>query len=1078
MESNKDREQTPQERLISLLEEMFQLNEPDLDFGLYKIMHAKSERVKAFIKTDLPKIIRETLASSSSVKGRTQVQEEEVYDHIHRFFGRYYNEGDFLSRRHFTRETKSQAATYAVPYDGREVYLHWANRDQYYTKSAEQLMDFEFDPSKSPDTNSFISELSGEAFPVVCKLVDAEEGEHGNVKELADKERTIVLHQKEPVALLTSEGGGQKLILKFEFRRKTKNYLSNERENELKVRYKASNKGDLPLLDMTDCILDAMPEVASRYKKILSSTAKTDKIKKRPLLAKYLSKYIGSKTKDYFIHKDLEGFLKRELDFYIKNEIMRLDVLDGATKAVPFENRLAEIRALRTIAYYLIDFLAQLENFQRKLWLKKKFVVGAEYCVTLSLISPEYHAEIAKNKKQINEWIKLFAIDELDGYSKPLTAKFLRSNPSLLIDTRFFSQEFKEAVVSSMDLSQLNGTLICAENSQALRLLRKQHSSSLASIYIDPPYNTNASSIIYKNGYKGSSWLSMMLERLEIAKELLAQNGVICVAIDDAQFPELRRMMLDIFSYDLGVAVVRSNPAGRGSKIQLASAHEYALFFGKDAAAKPSHLPPTEKQLKRYPDEDARSRYDWTNFVRGGTDWKRTDVPTMHYPIIVRDGKPIIGEMCYDKDKKEYKLKEKRHGDIIVYPTREVDGKIIEARWERGWERVRTELDEYRVRSKGKNEIVIEFKKRMRQDLPPLTWWEEAEYASANHGSKALRHMFGNQESFDFPKAPKLVEDCLRTTSSDKSAVMLDYFAGSGTTPAAVINLNRGDKGEGKRRYIAVEMGAHFTDVMLPRTKKAVYASEWKDARPVPNPPAGSDNCIDHIFKYLHLESYEDTLNNLLPLSKAPVKKQDSEAFERNYLINYFLNFETKGSPSLLNINLFDAPKEYRMKIKRLGGAEYTMQQIDLVETFNYMIGLHVDRLGAWHKFGGAFKRVKDPKLPQDQTTRMEFNHDPTKDKNGNWEFRKVFGHIRRTSGRGSAVEKVLVIWRKLSGDLEKDNLVLDEWFKVNCQDTSDFNDVKAIYINGSNNVSRLLPRNSKLRIGLIEEAFHKSMWA
>lgn len=206
MASSKNQDQTPQERLTSLLQDMFQLNEPELDFGLYKIMHAKSERVNAFIEVDLPKIIRETLASSPKAKGKAQVQEEEVYDHIHRFFGRYYNEGDFLSRRHFTRETKSQAATYAVPYDGREVYLHWANSDQYYTKSAEQLMDFEFDPSKSSDKNSFMSELSEESFPVVCKLVDAEEGEHGNIKELADNERVIVLHKKDPVTLLTRGG--------------------------------------------------------------------------------------------------------------------------------------------------------------------------------------------------------------------------------------------------------------------------------------------------------------------------------------------------------------------------------------------------------------------------------------------------------------------------------------------------------------------------------------------------------------------------------------------------------------------------------------------------------------------------------------------------------------------------------------------------------------------------------------------------------------------------------------------------------------------------------------------------------
>ena len=833
------------------------------------------------------------------------------------------------------------------------------------------------------------------------------------------------------------------------------------------------------MLDMTDCILGAMPEAAKDYKKILSSIASTDKIKKRPLLAKYLNKYLGPKTKDYFIHKDLEGFLKRELDFYIKNEIMRLDGLDGASSTDPLENCLAEIKALRKIAHCLIDFLAQLENFQKKLWLKKKFVVGAHYCVTLSLISPEYYAEIAENEGQINEWLELFAIDELDGYSRPLAVEFLKNNPGLLVDTRFFDRGFKDAVVSSLSLSKLNGTLLCSENSQALRLLRKQYGSSLASIYIDPPYNTDASSILYKNGYKGSSWLSLMSERLEIAKDLLARNGIICVAIDDVQFPELRRLMLDIFPYDLGVAAVRSNPAGRKTTNSLASAHEYALFFAKDAAAKPSSLPPTDKQLERYPNEDEQGRYAWANFVRSGNNWEKGKAPTMHYPIIIRDGKPIIGEMCYDEDKQEYRLKGKLPDDIVVYPTRKVEGKIVEASWHRGWKNVRDNPNEYRTSAKdGKTSIY--FKTRMDLNAPPTTWWSEGKYASANHGTASIKDYF-SRKNFDFPKAPGLVEDCLRTTTKDGNAIILDYFAGSGTTPDAVINLNRYDKHEGKgdgnRRYIAVEMGAHFTQVMLPRTKKAVYASKWKQAKPVPNPPKTNGNCLDHVFKYLHLESYEDALNNLI-LTEPSTQTMSDKNFERDYLVKYFLNFETKGSPSLLNINLFDNPKEYRMKIKRLGGAEYAEQRIDLVETFNYMIGLHVDQLGTWHKFNGTFNRVKDPKLPQDQATRMVLESGPTEDANGVWEFRKILGHFCHQSGRGSAVEKALVIWRKLSGDLEKDNLMLDGWFKVNCQNASDFNEVQAIYINGSNNVSRLLPQSSKIRICLIEEAFHKSMWA
>src|SRR6056297_3537121 len=119
---------------------------------------------------------------------------------------------------------------------------------------------------------------------------------------------------------------------------------------------------------------------------------------------------------DYFIHKDLGGFLKRELDFYIKNEVMRLDDIESAD-APRVEAYLAKLKVLRRIAQHLIDFLAQLEDFQKRVWLKKKFVVDTQYCVTLDRIPEELYPEIAENDAQREEWVRLFAIDTLEGYS-------------------------------------------------------------------------------------------------------------------------------------------------------------------------------------------------------------------------------------------------------------------------------------------------------------------------------------------------------------------------------------------------------------------------------------------------------------------------------------------------------------------------------------------------------------------------------------------------------------------------------------------------------------------------------------
>lgn len=195
--------------LLSLLRDMFQLNQPDLDFGLYRVMHAKSDRVNHFLEKEMPQIITSTFSGAEVGKSGRTAQETSVYDHLYRFFRRYYSDGDFISRRYFTRETKDKAAPYAIPYDGREVYLHWANRDQHYIKTTSQLTDFEFDLAQSPDLPAdLIQDTEVSSLPVACRIAEAQEGEHDNVKETTETKRFFVLHGQEPVRLEMHEGGG------------------------------------------------------------------------------------------------------------------------------------------------------------------------------------------------------------------------------------------------------------------------------------------------------------------------------------------------------------------------------------------------------------------------------------------------------------------------------------------------------------------------------------------------------------------------------------------------------------------------------------------------------------------------------------------------------------------------------------------------------------------------------------------------------------------------------------------------------------------------------------------------------
>ena len=175
---------------------------------------------------------------------------------------------------------------------------------------------------------------------------------------------------------------------------------------------------------------------------------------------------------------------------------------------------------------------------------------------------------------------------------------------------------------------------------------------------------------------------------------------------------------------------------------------------------------------------------------------------------------------------------------------------------------------------------------------------------------------------------------------STVTSLVLDYFAGSGTTGHAVINLNREDGGS--RKYILVEMGDYFDTVLKPRIQKVVYSKDWKDGKPV------SREGSSQLVKVLRLESYEDALNNLevrKPSSgqgELDFSGDDMKDFREDYLLHYMLDVETRGSASLLNIDGFRDPFAYELKIASSSAGETQPTQVDLIETFNYLLGLRV----------------------------------------------------------------------------------------------------------------------------------------
>jgi len=1098
--------QKKREKLVKLLQELFQLDQPELDFGFYRIMHLKSKEVTAFLEKDLLKYIEDAFGKAGEAKkveleqkykeeiekakeygvenpeespkvkeawskyqsaSDMETAETEIYDHLYRFFERYYDSGDFMSRRYHVRETSDKAAPYAIPYDGSEVMLHWANADQYYIKTAEYFNNYTF---------KLRPESTDNPLRIHFKIVDATEGEHGNIKASNDQERFFIIHED----LVAMENG--ELIIRFEYRfdpeqsGQSAKWQEKRRDEAVEKIFKAMDKMD----------------EAAEYFKLLSAPAPTDKQKDRTLLAKYLAKYTARNTMDYFIHKDLGGFLNRELDFYIKNEIMRLDDIESAD-APTVEQYLSKIKVLRTIAHKMIEFLAQLENFQKKLWLKKKFVVETNYCITLDRVSEELYPEIAANDSQREEWIKLFAIDEIkkdlaevEDYSEPLTVEFLKANPYLILDTKFFNNEFILNLLTQKENldEQCDGLLIHSENFQALNLMQERYREQVKCIYTDPPYNSAATEILYKNSYKHSSWCSLLFDRIFISKELMSKNGIIEIAIDDMEFHRLEGVVRAIFgdeNYIANIAIMH-NPKGRDQQY-IADCHDYTIIASKNYQyAETFRLKLSDANLaKKYSKGDKDNRHRELPLRRSGSGAQREDRPYMFFPFLYeKENKKLHvlpkeeyqnlydGSNFNDDYLRKIKTKYETSGYIFILPIR--DDRSM-GRWRWGYDTCTIGCEEESLIAKlGVNPTIYQLDNADDTYLPKSLWFGER-FDASTKGTNLLKDIVGKND-FDYPKSIYTVEDMV-TIGSDEDSLILDYFGGSGTTAHAAISLFR--QTGNVRKYIVVEMGNHFYTVLKPRIQKVVYSKDWKDGKPM-----ARDMGISHCFKYIRLESYEDTLNNLeFKDDKTRISLlEQNDKLREDYMLQYMLDDETHGSQSLLNIDKFADPTAYKLKVKKPGSDEYEWKNVDLLETFNYLIGLRVEHIAAPQTFTADFKREPDPELPDDQNTKLILDGKLKQDRNGPWWFRKVEGWVPADlmDLNNGHKEKVLIVWRKLTGDMEKDNLMLDEWFTSNRINTRDF-EFDIIYVNGSNNLPNLKQEGDNWKVRLIEEDFHKRMW-
>ena len=936
---------TPQTKFQQLLRELFQFDCADLDFGIYRIMNFKRAIIERFISEDLPRLVNDELNKGALAAQSQATQELEaarkkvlealgedaldadgnlaekyretkagreylvaqeraryakgrhaletaIYNHLYSFFSRYWQDGDFISKRRYSKKER-----YAIPYNGEEVYLYWANHDQYYVKTGEYFTDYTW---KAPN---------GVTVHFKLKAADVEQN---NIKG----ERRFFLPRLDEI---TWDANASTLTIPFEFRPLTQEEQST---------YGQRNQQEAIITEALEKIPKRLPKNAPEALAALIAEKRRTDGTAVTLLEHHLRQYTRRNTSDFFIHKDLKGFLSRELDFYLKNEVLNLEEMEAAGEGLA-EGWFQLMRLIKRIGLIIIEFLAQIEDFQKMLWEKKKFVSETFYVITVGNIPETFYPEIAENEAQWEEWKKILAIDTLpqdllSGNCQTPEGRiaFLKAHPSLPLDTRHFSPDFTDRLLASFDdLDEMtDGLLVHSENWQALNLLQEKYWERVKCVYIDPPYNAQSSEILYKNDYKHSSWLTLMENRLSRSQGLLEPRAVAVIAIDEVEQEVLGLLLSSVFTDKVKtcVAVVHNATGQQGNN--FSSTHEYAYFVypsdGISIGLQDRRDKPDVRPLRN---------------VSKGAHLRSTGA-NCFYPIFIKDGEIIgFGDVCPPHFHPGTPNIRRPDGVIEVYP---IDQHGTERKWvfaRDTVESIRHELTASYDERRGIWDII-----RTKTRFNYKTVWTDSRYSANSWGSRLLNAILGDVGSFSFPKSLYTVRDSIDAALGNAATgLVLDYFAGSGTTGHAVINLNREDGG--RRKFILVEMADYFDTVLLPRLKKVTFSPEWKDGKPKRVATAEEAERGPRIIKVIRLESYEDALNNLLPSEES--SGQVALQFE-DYLLKYMLQWETRKSETLLNVEKISKPFDYCLHIYRDG--ETRVQKVDLPETFNYLIGLDV----------------------------------------------------------------------------------------------------------------------------------------
>ncbi len=827
----------------------------------------------------------ETLASQQTV----QQDRSEVLNRLYQFFSRHYQDGDFIVERRYGKG----GARY-VKSTGEDTEFHWATEDMYYIKSGDIFTDF---PVRLGSGQRILFTVEPDSLQATRTALKPNDKAHYELDKASLQDVVVKVRLK---------------------------YLKGAQTEKQK-----------------DEIVTAIQKVGASA--TLDSSAD---------IRRWLLRFMARNQSDFFIHKRLKEALTDDLDIFLKTEVLDIDQLlasaDGQSDLPKRAMKVARI--VREVGGHIIDFLSALEDFQKALWEKKKLVFETRYVITLDRLARYCPAWLAQNiativEKQCLEWQEL----GLGDYTE--VAACIRKTPGdlataateqylpLPLDTRNFDTAFKwsllDAVTAATPLDDaLDGVAIQSDNWQALNTLQHKYRQRIQSLYADPPYNTDAGPISYKNGYRKASWAAFIQNRLGVGRSYLTEDGVVCITIDDFQKNELLEIMAKEFGAEnlLGTVVIKNSPSGRPSVKGFRVSHEYAIFSGITPTSDIGLLERSKAQAAHFGNSDENGPFAWDNFrKRGGATTHRSARPKQFYPIYVEKERIRIPKIQWLKDAREWQvLEDPTEAEVVLLPIND-DG--TERVWSWGHLTAIQNMSNLQVRRNADGGVSIFRKVRPQNEGSlPSTVWVKPEYSAVEHGSVLLKNMF-NKREFSFPKSVHAVEDCLSVSGAHEDALVLDIFAGSGTTPHAVLNLNQRD--DGSRKFLIFEANDYINSFTLPRIIKAATATTWSSGN------AEDLNGVGVFMKIQSLEQYDDTLESL----DAQINEGDSGELQFQdaaFALRYRLDKTTRAL--FCGVDRFASPFGYQLK-RAGGGGEAQLCDVDLVESLPYLLGLDISRL-------------------------------------------------------------------------------------------------------------------------------------